>query len=351
MANWGDYHPVSGAGWSAYWRISQADGGGLEVWFADFQGKRVMWRGTQPFALVPYHTFSPTFKDGLDPHCGGVGFTALKHGAPNAWNDASQNAGADTEAVVVKVEPQDDFHPAELIIAAKFQCGWYQYVHRWVFTGDGVIHPQVAMGGHLMPDPSSPTNSSDRPHIHHMYFRVDLDIDGQFPHDVFEVFNHNNFNHPGGDQWDIVKKQSKLLANPDSARKWRVRNTVSKNETGQFRGYEIELPQLAARDKFSTGDVWVTVYRGDGVQQGEGVGLTCTDKEMESVYAVGPLDIVNGSDIVFWAVVRAHHEPRNQGEEAIHLPYHYEEFSITPHNFARFREDGGGHGGRGGHGG
>src|SRR5688572_3375113 len=55
MANFGDYHLVSGAGWSVYWRISQLHGSGLEIWFADFQGRRVMWRGSQPFAIVPYH--------------------------------------------------------------------------------------------------------------------------------------------------------------------------------------------------------------------------------------------------------------------------------------------------------
>ena len=90
MADWGDFHLVSGAGWSVYWRISQAAGSGLELWFADFLGKRVLWRGTQPFAIVPYHNplsasaypLPPefTFKDGLNPTCDGAYFTALKHG-------------------------------------------------------------------------------------------------------------------------------------------------------------------------------------------------------------------------------------------------------------------------------
>ena len=36
MANFGDLHQVTGAGWSVYWRINQLDGSGLEIWFADF---------------------------------------------------------------------------------------------------------------------------------------------------------------------------------------------------------------------------------------------------------------------------------------------------------------------------
>ena len=53
--SFGDFHNVTGAGWSVYWRIPKFKGGGLEIWWADFQGRRVMWRGSAPFAIVPYH--------------------------------------------------------------------------------------------------------------------------------------------------------------------------------------------------------------------------------------------------------------------------------------------------------
>src|SRR6266508_2383238 len=248
MALFGDYHHAAGAGWSVYWRISQLHGSGLEIWWADFLGRRVLWRGTQPFAIVPYHrphagTEPPPpehcYKDGIDTQCGGAYFTALKHTAPNTWANSSFWAANDTQAVVVDVEPATDFGPAHLIISAKFQCGWYQYVHSWEFDGDGNIHPRVAMGGQLNP------NTPDVAHVHHMYFRVDLDIDGFFPRDLFEVFNHNGFAQPGGDKWYTLNAQGKLLHDIDTARKWRVRNTVAKNDTGQFKGYEVELPRLA----------------------------------------------------------------------------------------------------------
>src|SRR5262249_49352351 len=141
MAAFGDYHLVAGAGWSVYWRIAQLKGGGLELWWADFQGRRVMWHGSAPFAIVPYHRPHPgpeppppehCYKDGLDTHCGGASFRALKHTAPNSgapWQSLAFDAAVDTEAVVVTTSPADDFHPAHLEISAKFQCGWYQYVH------------------------------------------------------------------------------------------------------------------------------------------------------------------------------------------------------------------------------
>jgi len=62
---------------------------------------------------------------------------------------------------------------------------------------------------------------------------------------------------------------------------------------------------------------------------------------LESSYAVGPLHpATTGDDIVLWVVIRAHHEPRYNGEEASFLPYHYEEFSIVPRSFAELRQAG-----------
>ena len=69
-----------------------------------------------------------------------------------------------------------------------------------------------------------------------------------------------------------IKKISRLKY----LRKWRIKDLVSKNQAGQPRSYEIEVPQMVGKNKYSSGDVWVTVYRGDTVQQGEDVGADCT---------------------------------------------------------------------------
>jgi len=269
----------------------------------------------------------------LNPQCGGAAFTALKHTAPNGivpWTTTAFNAVVDTEAVDVQVEPRNDFGPSHLRVAAKFQCGWYQYVHRWEFDSEGVIHAALGMGGALNP------YAKEKSHVHHMYFRIDLDIDG-FSTDVFEVFDHANYNDPGGDKWKTISAQGKFVANPPTARKFRVRDLASHSQMGALRGYEIELPQNSPLDTHSTGDVWATVYRGDSVEQGADVGLDCTDKRLETGYAQGALDTVNGSDVVLWLAIRHHHEARWDAEEAEYLPYHYEEFHIVPRGFEVLR--------------
>ena len=342
MATFGDFHHVAGAGWSVYWRIPEQVGGGMEVWWADFRGHRVLWKGSQPLAIVPYHTPVPggtpsgpefTYKDGLGPQCGGAAFTALKSTAPNAdlrglpgWH-----ASVDTEAVDLQVEPASSFHPASLTIQAKFQCGWYQYVQRWEFDAYGEIHPALGMGGALNPF------DMHKAHVHHMYFRIDLDIDG-FASDVFEVFRHVSFDDTaGGDKWTVEPAQGKHAVDPPSARKFRIRDLVSTTGPGKpTRGYEFEVGALAGTDTHSTADVWATVYRGDTVQTGEDIGPPdCSDKVLDG-YATGPLDTVAGSDIVAWVVVRHHHEPRDTTEELNFLPYHYEGFEIAPRGFVVF---------------
>src|SRR5215213_2690064 len=64
MADWGDFHQTAGARWNVFLRILDRRAGVLVVWWADFMGKRVMWKGSQPFAIVPYH-------HPLKPHSGG----------------------------------------------------------------------------------------------------------------------------------------------------------------------------------------------------------------------------------------------------------------------------------------
>jgi len=343
MSDWGDFRQVGGAGWNLFWRIPDPRAGGLEVWWADFEGKRVMWKGSQPFAIVPYHhplsvNLPPapefTFKDGLGPTCGGAPFTALKHWAPNGENGSAWDAANDLEAVHVDVEAETSFGPASVTIAAKFQCGWYQYVHRWEFNSYGEIHADLGMGGRLHRwDP-------EKAHVHHMYFRIDLDIDG-FSSDVFEVFTHHGFDDNAvADEWTVQQVQGKHVLDPATSRKFRIRDLVSTVGGGAPpRGYEIEIPAQAGLDSHSTADIWATVYRGDNVEQGETVGVTnCGDQELDKI-ATGALDTNQGSDVVAWLVVRHHHEPRFTTEERDVLPYHYEGFHITPRAFAVLRPD------------
>ena len=62
----------------------------------------VVHPGTEPPG--PEHCY----KDGIDTHCGGASFRALKYTTPNSgapWSDPSFNAALDTEELAVRLLP------------------------------------------------------------------------------------------------------------------------------------------------------------------------------------------------------------------------------------------------------
>src|SRR5215211_86712 len=126
---------VSHAGWTVSWSIPMGWGGGLVVSKASFQDpgtlqkRMVLYKGTIPFVLVPYHGGSPIFKDGINhqgapyaPILPTSANTTAGTGTPPAGNDNQWGPGNLAGAVVVEKEDATLIAPASLVIWAKFQC-------------------------------------------------------------------------------------------------------------------------------------------------------------------------------------------------------------------------------------
>jgi Cu2+-containing amine oxidase len=318
------------ADWDVSWSIPTGWGGGLVISKASYRKTMVLYKGTMPFVLVPYHGGFPMFKDGLNHQ--GAPFTPVLPtsandfagpGTPPASNDNQWDPITNPDgAVVIEKEPASLIHPASTVIWAKFQCVNYQYVHRWEFHADGTIEAGVGLGGHLWT--TDPPRSN---HVHSFYFRLDFDIAGASNNTVQE-FSHPN-NTLGSDNWTTLTKEGRRTANPATARKWRVVNkTVKPN--GKLRSYEITLPSdMAPEGVASTGDLWVLAH--DASQDGAAVGNT--DAVLHTTYLHGPGTVVDGADVVVWACLRHHHETRQDGEETITLPYEFVSFHIEPRDF------------------
>jgi len=328
---------VNFADWSLSWSIPLLSGEGLVISFADFKGRRVLYRAGAPFVLVPYHSNSPTFKDGLGHQ--GAPFTNVKPTAPNApsWQiPPNQWATNDNQfdpifnpggAVMVEKIPPDLLEPASIVIWAKLQCANYQYVHRWVFHADGTIHAEVGLGGRLFH-----FNPATMGHIHNFYFRLDFDIVG-FGNNLVQRFAHKG-NNSGDDQWLDINFESKETVHPQTFTKWRVINKTPK-PNGLFRSYELLPGSDGAPDgihtsasTYSRGDLWVVRYK-PGAEDGVDVGVT--DDVLTNKYVNG--ENVNGQDVVVWYCLRHHHQPRQLGEETIVVPYEFLSFDIEPRDF------------------
>jgi Cu2+-containing amine oxidase len=327
---------VTYAGWTVGWSIPNGWGGGLVINKAQFkdpgtqQARMVLYKGTIPFVLVPYHGGSPIFKDGINnfgaPFTPVVPTSANDHAGPNtppAGNDNQWSGANPTGAVVVEQEPATLLDPATLVIWAKLQCANYQYVHRWEFKADGSFEVQVGLGGHLWTKTAGISN-----HVHTFYARLDFDVNGSSNNAVQE-FAHPN-NNAGSDKWTTIAKEGRQVGDPGTARKWRVVNKAPK-ANGQLRSYEINIASdMGPENVASTGDLWVLKY--DGSQ--DGAAVTQNDSALDTTYLHAPGGAnVDGADVVVWVALRHHHETRQFGEETITLPYEFLGFHCEPRDF------------------
>ena len=323
---------VTHAGWTVTYQIPWTDHQGLVISKAQFDtgtGPRtVLFRASQPFVLVPYHSGSPTFKDGLGATCGGVGYTPLIPTAPNvpSWNLPPGNLATNDSEFDTATNPGggvrverlncDELEPNRLLIWAKFQVGNYQYVHQWEFRADGSIHVRVGLGGRLFH-----FNPPTMGHVHNFYFRLDFDVDGS-ANDVVQQFAHTS-NASGGDQWTSITVEDRRTVNPAEFTTWRVADKTPK-PNGMLRSWEIIPGSDGAPDgTFSTGDLWVVHYK-PGAE--DGADVSCTDAQLNTTYLSG--ENVDGQDVVVWHVLRHHHNPRSAGEETVVVPYEFLEFHI-----------------------
>ena len=321
---------VSFADWNVSWSIPTGWGGGLVVSKATFRGTTVLFKGTAPFVIVPYHGGSPVFKDGITDQ--GAPFTPVRPtsandaagpGTPTASNDNQWDPGTNPGgAVVIDKEPGTLLQPATLTIWAKLQCANYQYVHRWEFRADGSIEASVGLGGHLWTKNAATSN-----HIHNFYFRLDFDMAGA-ANNAVQQFGHPN-NNASSDSWTTIPNEGKRSAVPAQATKWRVVNKAPK-ANGKLRSYEITPGSDMAPDgTFSTADLWVLQY--DPSQDGAAVGTN--DSVLGGAYLHGGGANVDGADVVVWVCLRHHHETRQLGEETITLPYEFLSFHMEPRDF------------------
>jgi hypothetical protein len=321
---------VNFADWSLSWSIPTGWGAGLVISKATFRGTSVLFKGTAPFVIVPYHGGSPVFKDGINdtgaPFTPVVPSSANDSAGPNtptASNDNQWDPNTNPSgAVVVEKNPSSLLEPATLVIWAKLQCANYQYIHRWEFRADGSIEASVGLGGHLWT-----TNAAGSNHVHNFYFRLDFDMAGSANNAVQE-FAHPN-NNLSSDTWTTIGTEGKRTADRAKATKWRVANKTPK-PNGMLRSYEITPGSDMGPDgTYSTADVWILQY--DAAQDGAAVGTN--DSVLGGAYLHGGGANVDGADVVVWVCLRHHHQTRQLGEETITLPYEFLSVHIEPRDF------------------
>jgi hypothetical protein len=252
--------PATNPVWSFCWvppdNSSGVDGSGLELRNVFYKGKLVLRQAHIPVLNVQY-----------DPGgCGGGPSRSYRD-----WQNSPMPFEADNVLAPGYAEPTVPpktvcDHPGtdagefygvavekladKLVLTTQLQAGHYRYLQTWTFYLDGTIEPRFGFTALVSP-------CTTKPHNHHVYWRLDFDIDGP-KDDVIEESN--------GAVWRIRASETSRKNNPPSNRMWKVRD----KKTG--RGYIIEPgPHDGIADSWAVADMWGLLYNATQIDDGGAV--------------------------------------------------------------------------------
>lgn len=288
-------------------------GGGIEIQNAKYKGKLVFTKAHIPILNVKYQNDAcGPYRDWQDQE---TRFSCTNVTAPgrcdgpavtNCENPGGGDIGSFCGVSVWKT-------PTALTLTTNVQAGWYRYVLKWHFFPDGTFHPEVFFG-------AVPAACVNNTHVHMVYFRVDVDIEGSTPNIAEEHYNVNysraqsnageSFQLDASEQvpfwtdWDPIFLESQRTKQQDGSRWWRIRNT----STG--RAYLILPPEAynsIGPDEVSIfpqlSDVWFLKYNTTNQEETDDGGdfsrywAHLTQFMNDSTW---PGDSLSGADVVIW---------------------------------------------------
>jgi len=289
-----------------------ANGSGIELRDVYYNGHLLLKRAHAPILNVKYVTGTPTscggsslcYRDWSDqevrfevvgsggPVTSGPGGYAEAIVPPRTVCDVGGSAGDLGSFNGVAAEKLSD----QLILTSQFQAGWYRYMMKWRFFLDGRITPEfgfAAIGAFCV----------GYSHTHHVYWRLDFDIDGA-------ANDHVGIEGSPGSRGGSLPSNSletetmEKLSDPHPLNG--VPLVVQDAVTG--RGYRILADKTAMEepaDAFAVGDVWVLQYHSNELDDSGQSGPACAIKFNN--YVNNPAENVYNQDLVVWVRGGAFH--------------------------------------------
>lgn len=287
---------------------SGGNGGGIEIQDAQFNGKLVFTKAHTPILNVKYQNDAcGPYRDWQDQEsrfdC--TPETAAGRCDGPATTNCDMPNGEDTGSFCgVSVDAQ----PTKLTLTTNVQAGWYRYVLQWNFFPDGSFHPEGWFG-------AVPASCVQNPHVHMIYWRVDMDIEGNTPNTIEEQ-NTSNFPLVGLNDknkspeqlwviWDPVIVEMPRMKQNDNSRWWRIRNTTTN------RAYLIYPPEVypgvIGMDEVNIfpqlSDVWFLKYNSANQEETDDGGSFSRYWAHLSQFmndTSWPADDLQGADSVVW---------------------------------------------------
>jgi hypothetical protein len=185
-----------------------------------------------------------------------------------------------------------------LRVTSQCQAGWYRYIPVWEFFGDGRIEARFVAT-------SIDFTCVAYSHLHHAYFRLDVDVETSDGNFVDEVIS------PGSLQ-RVTFERSFTDTSP-GRKKWRIGSPgspyvveVSRNPEDGAAGDPVTIP-----NDFPIADGWVLVNNSSEIDDGAALGSNECPAGLNSF---DNNQSVDGADIVLWVRAGALHQGEAGGE-------------------------------------
>ncbi len=186
----------------------------------------------------------------------------------------------------------------ETVMVTELNAGWYRYINEWRFDDNGTIRPRFGFG-------ATTNTCTCKEHYHHVYFRLDMDVDGPINR-IFELPADTRLPPEQLGRQQPMATEKKMLRNPNNALSYRVRGPA-----GSSRSYRIfpgpnDGYTTAATD-YARGDMWFLQYK-SGAEIDDGVNSTGGSTEARLDNFVNGESLVD-QDIVVWYHATVTHSP------------------------------------------
>ena len=301
---------LSDAHGKAVWRFlavrpansSGLNGSGLEIRYADYKGKRVLYLGHLPILTVLYAPPDNTeFRDWQNSEAGfdAVG-TDLAPGFRLCLSPPKTVFETGKDGPYFGVAAYHDAN--SLTVSTMMQAGWYRYFMSWSFTLDGRVLPRVGF-----------TTNGFNPHQghrhnHHAYLRLDLDIGTPGNNLIAEDYTrvvHRPFPFPPLllPVHDVYAFETEVLRAAVLKPSWTVSNAVTKDA---YRLTPRAMDGSASGDAFGVSDVWALHYRGTEIDDGVARLTHPAHVQLDKFVNHESLD---RQDVVLWYGMHFLHDP------------------------------------------
>ncbi len=216
--------------------------------------------------------------------------------------------------------------------------GAYYYIPTWRFMDDGTIEPWIGATGALQRFGGSDSRGwrlgdgrIGISHLHNFFWKLDFDLNGTQNNDVVEEINFPLVNGKRQRAVTVFNSEAARKVNPDTMRRWRVRDATVKNANNRAISYDIVLSETGHQDigpasePFTHNDFYVT-------RQNNGEKFASHNPSgARNLAEFVNGESINNKDIVIWAGITFYHMPR--AEDAPHMDAHWSHIKIIPRDW------------------